>query len=86
MRSYDLSHSQFFPSEAWVPLAHKLQRAQAEGRGIVVSERLTTVSNEFYGIPAGHEVTIVWVYLGRVAQWEARLSEEMQVLYYTVLC
>lgn len=77
--SYDLSRSQFFPTEEWVPLAQAMQAAQAAGTGIISTTALRTVANDFYGIPAGLDVEVTWVYLGRSALWESKLPPEMQV-------
>jgi hypothetical protein len=80
LKSYDLSHSQFFSSDDWLPLANALQAAQAEGRGIIHTSELTTVENKLYGIDAGWVVNVTWVYLGRLSAWESELSPEMQAL------
>ena len=77
---YEVSQSQVFPAEDWVPLAQQLQQAQTAGHGIVVTTQHTTVNNEFYGIPAGKNITVTWVYLGRASSWESQLSREMQAL------
>ncbi|CAM9277883.1 unnamed protein product, partial [Ectocarpus fasciculatus] len=78
--SFDLIGSQVFAYDEWVPLAQEMQRKQAEGKGIVVSTRHTTVANEKFGIEAGRTVDVVWVYLGRSTVWESQLSAEMQDL------
>ena len=78
--SYDLTKSQVFPADDWVPLALALQDAQQRGSGIITTTQHTTVSNEFYGIPAGRNVQITWVYLGRLSQWEGKLSADMKRL------
>lgn len=77
--TYDLSRSQMFAKEDWVPFAKKLQEAQQRGTGIVVTNTLTTVANEFYGIPAGKQVKVTWFYLGRLSVWESLLNEEIKV-------
>ena len=41
---------------------------------------LTTIQNDLWGIPAGLEVTLTTVYLGRSLNWEAQLPEELQAL------
>mmetsp|Transcript_111 Transcript_111/g.186 ORF Transcript_111/g.186 Transcript_111/m.186 type:complete len:583 (-) Transcript_111:1474-3222(-) len=79
-RSYDVSHSQVFAEEEWLPLIQALQDAQQLGRGIIARREHTTIANEYFGIPAGQRVAVVWVYLGRLGAWEAALTPEMQAL------
>lgn len=79
-RSFDFSKDQFFSTGEWVPLVTELQAAQRAGNGIIVTKKLTTVQNDWWGVPAGLEVEVTFVYLGRLASWEAQLSEEMREL------
>ena len=80
IKTYDLKKCHIFPESDFPILANRLQQAQTEGNGIVVSMDHVTIANEYYGIPAGVEMTVTWVYLGRLSAWEAQLSEEMQRL------
>jgi len=77
-RNYMLGKDQVFPTEDYTPLVLGLQAAQAAGKGIVFSMNLTTVENEWWGVAAGHNVEVTFVYLGRLSQWEAQLSVDMQ--------
>lgn len=79
-RSFDFSKDQFFSTAEWVPFVTELQAAQQAGNGIVVTKNLTTIENSWWGIAAGIEAEISFVYLGRLASWEAQLSEEMRTL------
>jgi hypothetical protein len=79
-RSFDITKNQYFPTEDWVPVATALQAAQAEGNGIIHTVNLTTVDNSWWGIPAGFTTQVTFVYLGRLANWEAELSDEMREL------
>ena len=79
-RSFDFSKDQFFATAEWIPFVLELQAAQQAGNGIVVTKTLQTVQNDWWGVPAGLEVTVSFVYLGRLAAWEAQLSEEMKPL------
>lgn len=51
-----------------------------KGKGIIVSANLTTVKNDWWGIPAGIQTEVTFVYLSRCFEWESRLSEEMKEL------
>ncbi len=73
------SHVQFFSSENFIPLALALQSAQRDGHGAMTTTTLRTVANPLFGIEAGWEVSVTWVYLSRVPAWEAQLSPEMKV-------
>jgi hypothetical protein len=79
-RSFDFSKDQFFSTDAWIPFVTELQAAQQSGNGIVVTKTLTTVQNDWWGVPAGVEAEVTFVYLGRLTSWEAQLSEEMRPL------
>ena len=79
LSSYELTRSQIFPAEEWVALAEQLQRAQARGEGIIARTSIATVANEYYGIPAGLQVDVAWVYLGRLSKWEQMLTPSLKV-------
>jgi hypothetical protein len=79
-RSFDFSKDQFFSTDEWVPFVTELQAAQQTGNGIIVSKTLRTVQNDWWGVPAGQEAEVTFVYLGRLASWEAQLSEEMKAV------
>lgn len=79
-RSFDITKNQYFSQDDWVPVAQGLQAAQAAGNGIIYSVNLTTVENEWWGIPAGITSEVTFVYLGRLKNWEAELSDEMYKL------
>ena len=78
--SYDLNNSQVFAPEEWLPLVTAMQEAQAGGNGIVVHMNHTTVENRKFGLQAGNQVEVLWIYLNRVLNWEADLSADMQEL------
>ena len=67
-----------FRSADFVRLIDGLHASQRAGRGGVCATRLTTVANAWWGIPAGQEVTVVWCYLCRAAEWETALPAEVR--------
>lgn len=77
-RNFMLSKNQIFPSEDYSTLIKGLQAAQTAGGGIVYGMNLTTVENEWWGIPAGFQTEVTFVYLGRLSKWETKLSQDMQ--------
>jgi hypothetical protein len=80
-RAFDNRKNQVFPEADWKPVASTLQEAQAKGNGIIGTFQLTTVQNDWWGIPAGISSQITIVYLGRLAGWEKELSSEMTPLF-----
>lgn len=72
--------NQVFAKEDYYRVVLGLQEAQAKGDGIVASFNLTTVQNDWWGVPAGLEVEWTIVYTGRALNWEAQLSPEMKAL------
>ena len=90
-RSWDYRRNQVFATGDFKPLALALQRAQqpcpppcpspstaALGTGAIARARLTTVENRHWGIPAGVDVDVTFVLLGRVEAWEARLPPDVR--------
>lgn len=75
--NFDLESSQMFPESDFVPFVQGLQAAQQIGKGNIYIHKHTTVENAKYGLKAGQEVEMVWIYHGRCFEWESRLSEEM---------
>jgi hypothetical protein len=80
--TYDLVNSQVFAADEWLPTITAMQAAQATNNGIVVSLTHTTAENARFGIEAGRTVKVLWVYNGRVINWENQLDAEMR-LYLT---
>jgi len=78
--AYDYSRDQVFATEDFAKVITTLQKAQAQGNGIIATFNLTTVSNDWWGIPAGLTSEVTFVYLGRLAGWESKLSSEMSSL------
>lgn len=77
VRGFDLSFNQVWGQENWVPLVTALQAAQAKGTGVVVTMPLTTIRNDRWGIPAGIETEVTFVYLSRLFEWEKQLPADM---------
>lgn len=79
---WDYHRNQVFAKEDFVPFASKLQDTQADGRGAVATMRLKTVQNDWWGIPAGQDVDLTTLYLGRITDWEARLPNEVRQVVF----
>jgi len=70
---YNYSANQVFPSSAFPAVVNALQDAQMGGDGAVTLLSMTTVKNPRWNIPAGLEVQVCWIYVGRVLNWEQQL-------------
>mmetsp|Transcript_22682 Transcript_22682/g.49684 ORF Transcript_22682/g.49684 Transcript_22682/m.49684 type:complete len:571 (-) Transcript_22682:35-1747(-) len=67
-----------FNTSDFPAVAAALQDSAAAGTGAIATTKLTTVENQWYGIEAGFEASITWVYLSRVCSWEAKLAAEVR--------
>jgi hypothetical protein len=74
-------NSQVFPSPAFQPLLDNLWSASGSGsyqNAPMYSQQLTTVENNWFGVAANRNVTVLWVYLERVKAWYDELSPAVQ--------
>ena len=79
-RSYDYSKNHIFSQEEYPRLILALQNAQQTGNGLIATLNLTTIKNEYWGIPQGFRAQVTFVYLGRLSQWENKLPSEIRKL------
>lgn len=79
-RSWDYSKNQVYSKEDYVTVIQGLQDAQAKGNGIIFRKQMTTIENQWWGIPAGIVSDVTFVYLGRLSGWESLLSSDMASL------
>lgn len=77
---YNYSQNQVFATHDFVRLANALQDAQVAGDGAVALLNMTTVSNARWAIPAGRQVQMCWIYVGRTLNWENNLRPELKKL------
>ena len=45
----------------------------------VFTQQLVTVANDWFGIPAGRSVTVLWMYLGMAQNWRAEMTERVRL-------
>ena len=71
--------SQVFPSADFQPLLDGLWQSIGSGESMapIFTQQLTTVANDWFGIPAGRTVTVLWVYLGMSDAWYKLLTDEL---------
>ena len=73
--------NQIFPSSAFQPLLDNLWSASGSGsyqNAPVYAQPLTTVANPWFGVAAGRQITVLWVYLERVKAWYDQLPSAVQ--------
>lgn len=74
------SNNHVFPRSAFREVVDAWQQAQRQGRPLVASTRLPVLSNPWWGIAGGWEVSVCWVYNDRAVDWESALPSETRSL------
>ncbi|EDM80301.1 hypothetical protein PPSIR1_36662 [Plesiocystis pacifica SIR-1] len=72
----DLQNNTVFTHAAFKALVAALQAKRRAGGPVVVRQRLEVQANDWWGIEGGWSCEIMWVYLARLPQWEAKLPED----------
>ena len=70
--------NQVFASADFQPLLDGLWASTGgnESNAPVFTQPLVTVANDWFGIPAGRSVTVLWMYLGMAQNWRAEIKDE----------
>lgn len=71
-------HNQVFPKEDFKRVYEGLTEAKMKGGTVMTKTQLRTVKNDWWGIPEGHSVEVLWVYNERVSNWEEQLPSAVQ--------
>lgn len=69
-------YNQVFPGTDYAPLVQAMQELKREGQPMVVSKTHTIQKNDFWGIPAGGTIDILYVYLDQVETWKSQIKDE----------
>lgn len=77
----DYQFNQVFSSSDFAALQQGLWNASQTGGPAVFAQTLTTVANSWFGVQAGKQVTVLWVYLNYSPNWYDVLNED---LHFTV--
>lgn len=67
-------NNQVFATTDYAKVVRELQAAKRSGGAVMAVTSLTTIENRWWGVPAGHEVRVCWMYLDRSAKWEASIG------------
>jgi hypothetical protein len=67
-------NNQVFATADYAKVVRELQAAKRSGGAVMAVTKLTTIENSWWGLAAGHEVRVCWMYLDRSAQWEASIG------------
>jgi Lysophospholipase catalytic domain len=77
------SNNQVFATEDFQTLQDGLWQANGSGAHTAYPffvQNLTTVANSWFGVPAGKQVTVVWMYLDVSNDWKKELKEDVRLL------
>lgn len=73
-------HNQVFASEGFAALQQGLWAAAQSGGPAVFAQTLTTVANDWFGVPGGTQVSVIWVYLNYASNWYNLLDDALKAL------
>lgn len=71
-------HNKVFAKDDFNLVYDGLSTAKKEGRSVMTKTNLTTVKNDWWGIPKGHQVEILWVYNETVPEWQNQLPDPVK--------
>jgi hypothetical protein len=69
-------HNQVFPTADFATVVQALQKPKSQGKPVVAVTEHTVQANDWWGVEGGWTVQVCWVYLDRVAAWEAQVTGE----------
>lgn len=71
--------NQVFDSSDFTALLNGLWQSTGgnESNPPVFTQPLVTVENDWFGIPAGRSVTVLWMYLGMAQSWRREIASEL---------
>lgn len=67
--------NQVFDKADFDPVMDALNRSQVNGNIPIHLTTLTTVENQVYGVPAGHQVQVLFMVLGKATKFEEQLPD-----------
>lgn len=70
------AHNHVFRKEKIIGLLEQLQQAKLLGEPLIAEQTLDVLHNEWWGIKGDYEVTVMWVYLEKVRNFELQLPRE----------
>ena len=71
-------HNHVFPRSCYRALVSRWRRAKQAGRPLAATMRLPVLTNPWWGIEGGWEVSVCWIYNDRVRDWESRLPSSVR--------
>lgn len=72
---FDTAHSHIFEKEGFMALVKSMRDSHKTGDGILCSTVVTTIKNDWYGIPAGQTHNIILLYPNVPARWFAKIND-----------
>lgn len=74
----NLINNQVFSKADFKRVYEGLSEAKVQGKTVMTLTDLTTVKNDWWGIPAGQQVEVLWVYNEQVLDWEKQLPPKVR--------
>lgn len=68
-------NNQVFSKDDFTKVYDRLSKAKRQGGTVMAKTNLITVENDWWGIPAGQAVEILWIYNETVLDWQKQLKE-----------
>ncbi|HEX7153809.1 MAG TPA: hypothetical protein VF618_20135 [Thermoanaerobaculia bacterium] len=72
----DFNHNHVFPTGDYQPLIQALQALKKAGQPMVHQSTHQVLENQWWGLPGGGTVDVLWVYLDRVDAWKDKLTDK----------
>jgi hypothetical protein len=69
-------YNQVFPSTDYAPLVEAMQALKRQGQAMVVSKTHTIQKNDWWGIPAGGTIDVLYFYLDKVEAWKSQIKDD----------
>lgn len=71
------TQNQVFAKKDFDKVYEGLSNAKKEGKTVMTKTKLVTVENDWWGIPKGQNVEILWVYNESVPEWQNQLPDSV---------
>jgi hypothetical protein len=81
--SSDYRRNHVFETTQFDNLIRGFREASLKGHGIICRQIWKTVDNPYYGIEAGREVDVTFVYLEALSEWDGRLKSTVRDQVYS---
>lgn len=74
----DFTANQIFSKEDFVNVFNQFKKCIRDSTTVLARVKTKTITNDWWGIPAGQEVEILWIYNYSVPKWEDQLNSTIR--------